>query len=664
MKLISVLICLICTFSISAQILTFEFSALGGAEATANSNFNDPSISASTVSRGPGLTAAGNGGRFNATGWALTSIANAVSGNNYMEFSITPNAGCNFSITSIQIQLQRSNTGPSAIALRSSLDGFATNLDTEYPITDNTTTQIFNFTFAQTAIASTTTFRIYMYAEATGGSGGIGDGAGNDIIVNGSTNCSAITNTLTINSLSSLGYNVDCITDAPGSVNITTTDVFSAGNIYSVQLSDASGSFASPTTIGSLASTSNGPLDINYSIPSGTGSGTGYRIRVISSSPAIVSADNGSDITITLTGTPCVLQPPHMTSVIINSCNPTCNEGFNEIVFGTSGGYSIAVNASNFNFEYGSNASPSANTNYTDLLVNNPARINELNTAAGCPGLFVDAVGTTIPPDASWLLAYTGICEEALDWTGLCGSGPIYVIFHDDSDWNTGGNFANNTSGMRYLNTTITTTSSNVFDIDYNFNGNSYSNNDGVYVTYDSNGGAPILYGDDDCMLEPVVLPIELYSFTGEVVNKKSLLNWSTLSEYNFSHFDVYHSSDLNSFYKIGTVAATGNSTFRQDYRLTHSSPLPGVNYYRLVAIDSDGSTRNHGIIALNLDIHFAYYDGESIVLHLPYSVGIYNLQGQLIAEAMNETSIPFQNKGVFFIREKNSGTTQRIVIQ
>ncbi|OFY24273.1 MAG: hypothetical protein A2W98_15430 [Bacteroidetes bacterium GWF2_33_38] len=168
------------------QILTFEFSALGGSEATAASNSNDANLSSSTISRGAGLTAAANGGRYNATSWALTSIANSVSGNDYMQFTITPNSGYQFSVSSITISLQRSATGPRGIALRNSLDSYASNLDAEKSITDNTTTQSFTFTFSQSNSTSAVTYRIYMWAEDVAGSGGPGDFTGNDIIVNGS----------------------------------------------------------------------------------------------------------------------------------------------------------------------------------------------------------------------------------------------------------------------------------------------------------------------------------------------------------------------------------------------------------------------------------------------------------------------------------------------
>lgn len=173
------------------QVLTFDFAGLVGSEASSNSNYNDINLVNSTITRGVGLTAALNADRFNATNWALTSIANAVSGNNYMEFTITPNVGYQFDVSSIVISMQRSGTGPSGIAIRNSLDGYSTNLDAEKSIVDNTSTQTFTFTFTQSNSSSAVIYRVYMWAEAVGGSGGIGDFTGNDIIVNGTVSSSS-----------------------------------------------------------------------------------------------------------------------------------------------------------------------------------------------------------------------------------------------------------------------------------------------------------------------------------------------------------------------------------------------------------------------------------------------------------------------------------------
>lgn len=90
-----------------------------------------------------------------------------------------------------------------------------------------------------------------------------------------------------------------CFNATPsGTVNFTSSGTFTAGNIYTAQLSDASGSFAAPISIGTLNSTASGALSIATSIPSGIAVGTGYRIRVVSSSPVTTGTDNTANLII------------------------------------------------------------------------------------------------------------------------------------------------------------------------------------------------------------------------------------------------------------------------------------------------------------------------------------------------------------------------------
>ncbi len=83
---------------------------------------------------------------------------------------------------------------------------------------------------------------------------------------------------------------------ATNTLNYTATGTYTSGNIFTAQLSNAAGSFATPTTIGSLVSTTSGSIPITIPIASLTGAN--YRMRVISSSPAVTGSDNGSNITI------------------------------------------------------------------------------------------------------------------------------------------------------------------------------------------------------------------------------------------------------------------------------------------------------------------------------------------------------------------------------
>jgi hypothetical protein len=80
------------------------------------------------------------------------------------------------------------------------------------------------------------------------------------------------------------------------SVPYTVTGSFTGGNIFSLQLSDATGSFSSPTSIGTLTATGNGT--VQGTIPLAQTPGNGYRVRVVSSNPAVTGTDNGQNIVI------------------------------------------------------------------------------------------------------------------------------------------------------------------------------------------------------------------------------------------------------------------------------------------------------------------------------------------------------------------------------
>lgn len=88
---------------------------------------------------------------------------------------------------------------------------------------------------------------------------------------------------------------VYCAGDS-ATVNYTATGTFNPGNVFTAQLSNAAGSFAAPTVIGSVASVTSG--SIPCVIPPGTPTGTGYRIRVVSNNPFVTGTDNGANITV------------------------------------------------------------------------------------------------------------------------------------------------------------------------------------------------------------------------------------------------------------------------------------------------------------------------------------------------------------------------------
>lgn len=154
------------------------------------------------------------------------------------------------------------------------------------------------------------------------------------------------TNTITTSSLASTA----CCVGASLSVAYTATGVFSLGNIFNAQLSNASGSFASPVIIGSLSSITSGT--ITATIPSTTSLGSHYRIRVVSATPGVIGSDNGSDVTLSTTLTTAQV------AISAGSSTTFCNGG--SVVL------SVATPGLIYNWKYnGTTISGATNQNFT-----------------------------------------------------------------------------------------------------------------------------------------------------------------------------------------------------------------------------------------------------------------------------------------------------------
>ncbi|TSJ46609.1 hypothetical protein [Fluviicola chungangensis] len=93
-----------------------------------------------------------------------------------------------------------------------------------------------------------------------------------------------------------------------------------------------------------------------------------------------------------------------------------------------------------------------------------------------------------------------------------------------------------------------------------------------------------------------VVLPVEIYSFTGKRTGSENQLNWITQSEKDNDYFDVEWSvnPEADIWSRIGTVQSQGNSSEKQTYGFVHTNPSGGKNYYRITQVDLDGTRRTY----------------------------------------------------------------------
>lgn len=245
----------------------------------------DANISVSGIGRS--LSTAGNAGndRYNTNGWN----AAAIDLNKYLTFTLTPSSTFTVSLINLIYTGQVSGTGPVSFAIRSSVDGYTSNIAT--PAAAGGTIDLSASVFQN--ISTSITFRIYAWgASASGGTFSI-----NDFVFNGVVSS---TNTIISSGLTSSSFTLaNCTSTVSASINFSSTGTFTTGNVYTVQMSNSAGSFAAPVALGSLNSTANSGT-INFSIPAGTLTGTGYLIRVVSGNPVVASAT--SAITVTQNG--------------------------------------------------------------------------------------------------------------------------------------------------------------------------------------------------------------------------------------------------------------------------------------------------------------------------------------------------------------------------
>ncbi len=159
------------------QIIQWNTFGNLGTETTEPSTYNDPNVSSANLTQGT-ITPAGNANRFGGTTWFNTgntvtgnTLTEAVAGNDYIQFIVTPNSGFSFTPTSLYFSWQSSSLGPNTVTLRSSADSYVTDIGSTA-----VTTSIATYTITISGlsnITTATTFRLYGYgATSTSGTGG------------------------------------------------------------------------------------------------------------------------------------------------------------------------------------------------------------------------------------------------------------------------------------------------------------------------------------------------------------------------------------------------------------------------------------------------------------------------------------------------------------
>ncbi|MEY4903108.1 MAG: hypothetical protein RLZZ292_923, partial [Bacteroidota bacterium] len=165
------------------------------------------------------------------------------------------------------------------------------------------------------------------------------------------------------------------------------------------------------------------------------------------------------------------------------------------------------------------------------------------------------------------------------------------------------------------------------------------------------------------------ILPVTLSEFKGTRSGERVKLQWKTASEINTKSFVVEKSIDGIHFKPLMEVPAAGSSKEIRSYSQWDSAPMQGMNYYRLLSIDTDKSSRYVGHIVsvnfidatntmriypnpVNNNLTLHTYQNEASVTQ----IRILNLTGQLM-QVIDVNLEQGQNTQTLDVHTLHSGT-------
>jgi predicted secreted protein len=96
------------------------------------------------------------------------------------------------------------------------------------------------------------------------------------------------------------------------------------------------------------------------------------------------------------------------------------------------------------------------------------------------------------------------------------------------------------------------------------------------------------------------IIPVEISSFTAQVVNNKVELNWITSTELNNKGFEIQRgvsSNGIAEWISVGFVNGNGTTTEKKNYSFIDENLQAGKYQYRLKQIDFDGSFNFSSVI-------------------------------------------------------------------
>jgi hypothetical protein len=99
------------------------------------------------------------------------------------------------------------------------------------------------------------------------------------------------------------------------------------------------------------------------------------------------------------------------------------------------------------------------------------------------------------------------------------------------------------------------------------------------------------------------ILPVEFTSQTAACDQSGIRVSWSTATETQCSHYNVFRSSDGVNYEFVSTVPGAGTSSVPHSYSVYDMNAQNGVNYYRIDQVDVNGTTKQAPLVAATCEI-------------------------------------------------------------
>jgi hypothetical protein len=112
---------------------------------------------------------------------------------------------------------------------------------------------------------------------------------------------------------------------------------------------------------------------------------------------------------------------------------------------------------------------------------------------------------------------------------------------------------------------------------------------------------------------DPIMVPVEMTSFTAAASSNKVTLNWKTATEVNNYGFEIERrvvasvNNETVAWTKIGFVAGNGTSNSAHNYSYADASVSSGTYVYRLKQVDHDGTYKYSSETEVSIDVPNAF---------------------------------------------------------